>query len=536
MHLENWQQATYTRMERLLDRQQKHSQQMGTRLDEARIQADGVRHRLEGIRRFCQMPILGPLFIILADQLAQEWKAAAEQHRASLLDLRKSRESLRQSWDAYRQFATSSEQALQLKQTVVRAETALDEVRTGLAQSLGDLTRLGGSLPRLSDGSPRSSGISLGMPVVQPTFASPMEIEAMLAEWRKWAELTRLRAGLLQEWRGMLQSRRDTLYPSLIRRADVVGATCIGIATDLRFEDLEFDLVIADEAGQIQVMDLLVPLVRARRAVLVGDHLQLPPVVEPEITQKIRETESENQELGQWLEKSLFERLIERPTTPDSNKVMLNIQYRMPRQIADFISGQFYGGNYHTGSESEHTEAFFTGSPLVFVDTVKEVRHFDQRAENGEGYSNPTEARLISDLLVAYKAKGVDVGVIVPYKKQAEVIRRELRRRQAGLSEDDLISRVATVDSFQGKELDVILFGFTRSNADGRIGFLTELRRLNVSLTRARRQLILVGDSLTLTSTPDKDFAKLAQSLLKIAKQTPKGYLYANELPRQLQP
>jgi len=207
----------------------------------------------------------------------------------------------------------------------------------------------------------------------------------------------------------------------------------------------------------------------------------------------------------------------------------------MPRQIADFISAQFYGGNYHTGSESEHTDVFFSGSPLVFVDTLREVRHFEQRSEDGQGYFNTLEARLISDLLLAYQAQGVEAGVIVPYKKQAEHIRRELRRRQSGLSEDDLTGRVATVDSFQGKEMDVIIFGFTRSNADGRIGFLTELRRLNVSLTRARRQLVLVGDSITLTETDDQDFANLVKALLESVKKTPKGYFYANELSRHLQ-
>jgi superfamily I DNA and/or RNA helicase len=257
--------------------------------------------------------------------------------------------------------------------------------------------------------------------------------------------------------------------------------------------------------------------------------------VEPEITRKIRENEPENQELGEWLEKSLFERIIERPSTPSGNTVMLNTQYRMPRQIADFISAQFYGGNYHTGSESEHTDIFFSGSPLVFVDTLREVRHFEQRSEDGQGYFNTLEARLISDLLLAYQAQEVEAGVIVPYKKQAEHIRRELRRRQSGLSEDELTSRVATVDSFQGKEMDVIIFGFTRSNAEGRIGFLTELRRLNVSLTRARRQLVLVGDSLTLTETDDQDFANLVKALLESVKKTPKGYFYANELPRHIQ-
>jgi superfamily I DNA and/or RNA helicase len=238
--------------------------------------------------------------------------------------------------------------------------------------------------------------------------------------------------------------------------------------------------------------------------------------------------------LGEWLEKSLFERIIERTTTPEDNRVMLDTQYRMPRQIANFISGQFYGGSYQTGAEIAHSDPFFTGSPMVFVDTLKEVRHFEQRSEDGHGYSNPLEARLISDLLLAYQVKGIEAGVIVPYKKQAEVIRRELRRRQSGLSEESLLSRVATVDSFQGREQDVIIFGFTRSNGEGRIGFLTELRRLNVSLTRARRQLVLVGDSVTLTETEDQDFANLMKALLESVKKTPKGYFQSNELPRHI--
>jgi superfamily I DNA and/or RNA helicase len=317
---------------------------------------------------------------------------------------------------------------------------------------------------------------------------------------------------------------------------DVVGATCIGIATDVRFEDLKFDLVIADEAGQIQAMDLLVPLVRAKRAILVGDHLQLPPLVKPEIRRKIRESEPENQELGEWLEKSLFERIFERPTTPISNKVTLNIQYRMPRQIADFISEQFYGGNYHTGREFPHTDAFFTGSPMVFIDTVREKNRFEEPSEDGQGCFNPLEARLISDLVLAYQHRGIEVAVIVPYKKQVEIIRKELHRRQSKFGENGLSSRVATLDSYQGKEKDVIIFGFTRSNNKGQIGFMTELRRLNVSLTRARHQLIMIGDSVTLSNTPDEKFARLVKALLDCVKRSPRGYLHANQLPRYIQP
>jgi hypothetical protein len=527
-HLANWQHASYTRVESVLERQRQHSQLLNDRLNQSAQQAESLRRRLEGIQAASRAPLVGPLFTLLAERWSRDWQAASEQYRSAVLEVRKSAESLRRAWEAYQQFVTAGEMALQLKQVVLQAEASLEEVRAGVIRAQTELSRLAGTLPVQIE-------TIQGAPTLQKDCASPAELEAALLEWRQWYELMMLRKGLLLEWRELLETRRQALYPALIRRADVVGATCIGVATDVRFEDLEFDMLIADEAGQIQVMDLLVPLVRARRAVLVGDHLQLPPVVEPEITSKIRENEPENQELGEWLEKSLFERIIERPSTPSGNTVMLNTQYRMPRQIADFISTQFYGGNYHTGSESEHTDVFFSGSPMVFVDTLREVRHFEQRADDGQGYFNTLEARLISDLLLAYQAQGVEAGVIVPYKKQAEHIRRELRRRQSGLSEDELTGRVATVDSFQGKEMDVIIFGFTRSNADGRIGFLTELRRLNVSLTRARRQLVLVGDSLTLTETDDQDFANLVKALLDSVKKTPKGYFYANELSRHLQ-
>jgi hypothetical protein len=514
----HWQRASYARVEPVLERQTKSSRKMALRLAQAARRAESLRRRLEGLQTLSQKPLIGALFIVLADGLARDWQNAARQYRDALQDVRKSREDARRIWEAYRHFVTASQQAIQRKRVVAQAEASLMQARAAIAQALEDLTDMTVAFP--------------GTPIM--TASTPAALESSLLEWHKWYELMMRRRGLLMEWRDLLQSNDQALYPALIRSADVVGATCIGIATDLRFEDLEFDMMIADEAGQVQVMDLLVPLVRARRAILVGDHRQLPPVVEPEITQKIRENEPENQELGEWLEKSLFERLIERPTTPAANTVMLDTQYRMPRQIADFISGQFYAGNYHSGDQSPHTDAFFNGSPMVFIDTMKEERHFEQRSDDGQGYFNALEARLITDLLLAYQSKRVEAGVIVPYKKQAEFIRRELRRRQSGLSEDALITRVATVDSFQGREQDVILFGFTRSNSEGRIGFLTELRRLNVSLTRARRQLVLVGDSATLSRTPDQDFARLMKALLESVQKTPQGYFYASELPRKL--
>lgn len=520
--LEKWQRAAHSQVESILDRQKQHARLVSTRLNLAIHQAQKLRPHLDAMQKRSRIPLLGAVFVLLADQLARNWQITAQQYENALQALRQSSKSLIRIWEGYRHFVTVSPQALSLKQVVLQGEETLMKIRTGIVSTLVDLSRITESLD--------------GTPALPKSADTPEALKAALEDWPQWLELMAQRQILLQDWRDLLHNRPQALFPALIRGADVVGATCIGIATDMRFEDLDFDLVIADEAGQIQVMDLLVPLVRAHRAVLVGDHLQLPPLVDPEITIKIRENEPENQELGEWLEKSLFERLIERPTTPTGNTVMLNTQYRMPAQIADFISLQFYNGNYHTGHKNPHTDVFFAGSPIVFVDTMREFRHFEQRSEDGEGYSNSREASLICDLLLAYQTRGVEAGVIVPYKKQAEVIRRLLRNSKTGLTEDALISRVATVDSFQGREQDVIIFGFTRSNTEGRIGFLTELRRLNVSLTRARQQLILVGDSSTLTSTPDTNFANLMKNLLETVKKTPEGYVYANELSRHIQP
>ncbi len=521
----HWQTAAYMRVEGTLARQETHARLLEARLAEAARRAEALRRQLERMGRWSKFPLLGGLFVLLAARLAEDWQIAFADYNQLQADLRKARENARRVWESYRQFVTAGELALTFKRGLQAAEEHLEMMKEELRGAVEKIESIAQPNPPAPFPG-REEGAGFPPP---PKREGVRDFSAFAAELRTRHERQLRRRGLLAEWRETIQTRPQALYPTLIRSADVVGATCIGVATDARFEDLEFDLVIADEAGQIQVMDLLVPLVRARRAVLVGDHLQLPPLVEPEISEKIREREPENAELGEWLEKSLFERLIQAPGTPVSHKVMLDTQYRMPRPIADFISTQFYGGNYRTGRDIPHADPFF-GSPLVFIDTMKEVRHFEQRATDGQGYSNPTEAHIISDLVLAYAQKGIEAGVIVPYKNQAEAIRRELRRRDPTLGEDALITRIATVDSFQGREQDVILFGFTRSNADGRIGFLTELRRLNVSLTRARRQLVLVGDSLTLTSTPDAPFARLAQSLVERVRKLPKAYLQSSEL------
>jgi len=337
--------------------------------------------------------------------------------------------------------------------------------------------------------------------------------------------------------------------------ADVIGATCIGSATARILADVEFDVVIVDEAGQISIPDLLVPLVRGKRALLFGDHQQLPPQFDEDIQSRLRllaktgaeepdeGTEGElDEELDQaeaaqetslidLLKKSVFELLIEQGIDKD-HFVAFTQQHRMPASIAEFASQHFYNGKLQTAGRhkqgSHYRDPLFK-KPFVFVDTARmEAKLRDERenratkgstAELGgnKSFTNEGEARLITDLVEVYAREQIDWVVIVPYRAQAQLIRERIAAHLGQMIELDLNSYVSTVDTFQGGERNVVIYGFTRSNARRQIGFLKERRRLNVALTRAKEQLVLVGNSEMLTQAKDEQFRALAQAMMKHA-------------------
>ena len=351
------------------------------------------------------------------------------------------------------------------------------------------------------------------------------------------AALLEKRAILLRNWQSELETSAEQLTPEVLRYADIVGATCIGVATAKGLADIDFDLVIVDEAGQISTPNLLVPLVRARRAILVGDHMQLPPFVDSSVQTWIKNLSPQTlQELGledddfdgsqllSMFSRSAFEQLLSARLKRD-NLVVFTEQRRMPGVIAEFASQHFYNRQLTTARNNASTPEGCFRSELVFVDTSslpvearKELKREKTEDWGNPGFTNPCEARLLARLAARYEQDKAEWGIIVPYRAQA---RRIISDTGKLIEAPDFRwdERIATVDSFQGGERDYILYSFTRSNSYGGVGFLTELRRLNVALTRARRQMILIGDLSTLTNATDASFSALMQSLQSYIKE-----------------
>lgn len=337
--------------------------------------------------------------------------------------------------------------------------------------------------------------------------------------WISWKKLfTDEQSNLSQqntiasEWIAELSERQQSLYPLLVQSVQVVGATCIGINTSPEYRDAEFDVVIIDEAGQITIFDALVPMSKAKKVILIGDHMQLPPVADKPFLQLCKE-EGLDESL---LEKSLFEALFYK--APEANKVMLDTQFRMHPIVAHFISEKFYEGKYKSGKKPHELEINWDvyTSPLVFIDTVDHLQKYEQQDIENDHYVyfNIFEAELCSKTIVRMLREGQkaqDIGIITPYKRQKKEIETTLPNylRTSGFEYEEVVEitqqlEIDTVDSFQGRGKKIILFSFTRSNPNYDIGFLRELRRLNVTMTRCKSLLVLIGDSGTLTNTRDK--------------------------------
>ena len=271
---------------------------------------------------------------------------------------------------------------------------------------------------------------------------------------------------------------------SVLDRADVVCGTTT--FSEELLGDLRFDLAVIDEACQSTEPGCWIPVLRAEKIVLAGDHCQLPPTV------------LSAQAAREGLATSMLERLVSH--YGDSIKRQLDVQYRMHTHIMQFSSAQFYNDSLeahesvasHLLQDLPRVEpSLLTSEPVAFIDTAGADWN-EELEPDGQSKRNPEEgAFVLRKVRELYEAglRPQDIAVIAPYAAQV----RWLREHWDG---DEL--EIDTVDGFQGREKEAVLISCVRSNATGEIGFLADARRMNVALTRARRKLIVVGDSATL--------------------------------------
>ena len=299
----------------------------------------------------------------------------------------------------------------------------------------------------------------------------------------------------------------------LLGEARVIACTLVGSAHRL-LEGMKFGTLFIDEAAQALEAACWIPMRRASRVILAGDHCQLPPTVKSIAA------------LRAGLGKTLMERIAE--NKPEV-VTLLKIQYRMNEEIMRFSSDWFYHGEVESAPQIKYRSILEDDSPITWIDTSNEenqvtiegddvvsgekrddMNFHEQFVGESFGRINKAEADLTLLTLAEYLThvgkrrvleESIDVGIISPYRAQVQYLKRLLKKYEFFKPYRRLIS-VNTVDGFQGQERDVILISLVRSNDEGQIGFLKDLRRMNVAMTRARMKLIILGDKSTMTKHP----------------------------------
>lgn len=318
--------------------------------------------------------------------------------------------------------------------------------------------------------------------------------EALKENKKKYSKYSKVES-LCKEWQKRV-TQGDGLLQESIADSTLVGATCLGVASLSSAIEFNFDWVIVDEAGKATPPEILVPICLGRKVVLVGDHKQLPPVVD-EALLKLQDKERMNIS-KEDLELSLFEYLERRLN--DDCKSILDEQYRMNPVIGELISKLFYESKLISKTSREEKTIplkMFASKPLVWLSTASRSDRKEERIS--DSFRNTCEAKLIFEQLLEIDEELGDLKL----KKETAIIAgyRGQRDRLTRLYESNYKARfhnmtveINTVDAFQGRETDIVFYSVVRSNDDGNLGFLKDVRRLNVAFSRARELLVVVGD------------------------------------------
>lgn len=297
----------------------------------------------------------------------------------------------------------------------------------------------------------------------------------------------------LSRLRGRATELELQIDASLFDEARVVACTLVGAAHRV-LTNHHFTTLFIDEAAQALEAACWIAIGKADRVILAGDHQQLPPT--------IKCVEAERGGLGRTLMQKIAERWPETVS-------LLTIQYRMHEAIMRFSSDWFYQGALQAAPEVSHRGILQWDSPISWIDT-SELEVTEELNTETQSRINRPEAELLITQLKAYVEKitkerileeRIDFGIISPYKAQVYYL-RSLVKRDAFFKPLRSLITIHTVDGFQEQERDVILISLVRANAEGKIGFLNDLRRMNVAMTRARMKLIILGDASTLSHHP----------------------------------
>ena len=293
----------------------------------------------------------------------------------------------------------------------------------------------------------------------------------------KWIEYNQE----IDELHDEIKRVENKMIQDIIETSDVILSTNSSAALE-SIARTKFDVAIIDEASQATIPSVLIPIAKAHRFILAGDHKQLPPTI---ISDK-----------AQGLEKTLFEELIR--IYPFKSQ-LLNIQYRMNSLLMKFPNSEFYNNNLKSDSSVDDIDindiinSDDKEDAMLFIDTSNIDDIGEKHLKDSKSIINQLEADIAVKFANDYLKLGLeetDIGIISPYADQVKII------------QDRTPVEVKTVDGFQGREKEIIIISTVRSNEDGNIGFLRDLRRLNVAITRAKRKLIIIGNINTLKTNP----------------------------------
>jgi ATP-dependent RNA/DNA helicase IGHMBP2 len=283
----------------------------------------------------------------------------------------------------------------------------------------------------------------------------------------------------------------EFIINDLTTKAQVITATLAG-ANHYTIRDMRFHTVFIDEAGQALEPACWIPILKAQKVVLAGDHCQLPPTIKS------------SQAARKGLSTTLMEKCV--ALYPEA-VTLLDEQYRMNKAIMSYSSAVFYNNELKANKSVAERLLFVGDKPMLFIDTAG--CGFDEKPA-GTSVANPDEAAFLFRYLESLAKSIIEndssanfpsVAVISPYSEQVRLLKEQMSNTPALQTYAAQIS-INTIDSFQGQERDIVLISLTRSNFEGIIGFLSDIRRMNVAMTRARKKLVIIGDSATLSRLP----------------------------------